>query len=383
VSRTRRHSAIAIGGALAQRPGIGGHAWVFLQYLLGFRRLGWNVLFLDRLEPEFVAEHDIDFHVEYVRRTLEAFGLADAFSLSLDAGSRTIGLPRREAIARLRDSALLLNVMGYLVDEELLAGPEKRVFLDIDPGFPQMWFELGLADMLGGHDAFVTIAENMGQPDCAIPTCDRRWITTRPPVVLEHWPRHRALGGGFTSIATWRGPYAPVSYRGKTYGLRAHEFRRFAELPRLTAASLEVALAIDDADAADRELLLKNGWNLVDPRAVAGDPQAYRRYIQSSRAEFTVAKSIYVESNSGWFSDRSACYLASGRPVLAQETGLSRAYPTGEGLLTFRTLDQAAAGVDAIERDYERHANAARALAEDHFDSDQVLTKLLADLGVD
>jgi hypothetical protein len=274
-------------------------------------------------------------------------------------------------------------VMGYVVDEELLAGAQRRAFLDIDPGFPQMWLELGLADMFGGHDAFVTIAENMGQPDCAIPTGGRRWITTRPPVVLERWPAQRDDGGSFTSVATWRGPYAPVSYRDKTYGVRAHEFRRFAALPRLSSATFAVALAIDEADAADREHLLESGWNLVDPRAVAGDPEAYRRYIQGSGAEFTVAKSMYVDTNSGWFSDRSACYLASGRPVLAQETGFSRVLPTGEGLLTFRTVEEAAAGVDVIERDYQRHANAARALAEDHFDSDQVLTKLLADLGVD
>jgi hypothetical protein len=383
VSYTRRQSTIAIGGALAQRPGIGGHAWVFLQYLLGFRRLGWKVLFLDRLEPDFVEEHDVGFGVEYVRTTLEAFGLGDDFSLTLDGGSRTIGLPRSEASKRLRDSACLLNVMGYVVDEELLAAAQARVFLDIDPGFPQMWFELGLADVFGGHDAFVTIAENMGRPDCAIPTCGRRWITTRPPVVLELWPAQSADGGRFTSVATWRGPYAPVSYRDKRNGVRAHEFRRFAALPRLSGATFEVALAIDEADAADRELLLENGWNPVDPRAVAGDPKAYRRYIQSSGAEFTVAKGMYVETNSGWFSDRSACYLASGRPVLAQETGFSRVHPTGEGLLAFATLEEAVAGIDAIERDYERHANAARVLAEDHFDSDQVLTQLLADLGVD
>jgi hypothetical protein len=161
-----------------------------------------------------------------------------------------------------------------------------------------------------------------------------------------------------------------------------HEFRRFATLPRLSAERFEVALQIDAADVRDLELLRANGWSLADPQVAARDPWAYREYVQGSKAEFIVAKNMYVRSRSGWFSDRSACYLASGRPVLAQDTGFAELYPTGEGLLAFSELEEAREGAERIARDYARHARAARTLAEAHFDSSKVLGRLLAELGV-
>ncbi len=156
-----------------------------------------------------------------------------------------------------------------------------------------------------------------------------------------------------------------------------HEFRRFVELPRLVDADFELALDVDAAETRDLAALERNGWRIVDPRRVAGTPAAYRDYIRGSRAELCVAQEMYVATRSGWLSDRSVCYLASGRPVLAQDTGLKDHYPVGEGLLTFSTLEEAAAGVEAIERDYERHSAAARALAEEHFDARTVLGRLL------
>jgi hypothetical protein len=173
-----------------------------------------------------------------------------------------------------------------------------------------------------------------------------------------------------------------VEYRGKTYGLRAHQFRRFVDLPGLTRCPFELALAIHPTETRDLALLSDKGWSLVDPQMVAGDPLSYRRYIGRSRAEFSVAKDLYVQSRGGWVSDRSLCYLASGKPVLAQETGFSRHYPTGEGLLTYSTLEEAVAGVEEITRRPDRHARAARALAEEYFDSDKVLGRLLEKLGV-
>src|SRR5262249_48091878 len=157
---------------------------------------------------------------------------------------------------------------------------------------------------------------------------------------------------GFTTIASWRGAYGPVDFRGKTYGLRVHEFRKLASLPKSTGEPFEMALDIHPADAADRTLLEKNGWTLVEPSTVSNDVWRYRSFIRNSTAEFMVAKSMYVETQSGWFSDRSSCYLAAGKPVLAQDTGLKRLYPVGEGLLTFSTLDEAIWGVREIMRHY-------------------------------
>lgn len=316
-------------------------------------------------------------NVRYLNNLMERFGLADAFCL-LDrrSGDSIAGLPRREAVRRTRRSAFLLNVMGYLDDEELLAVAPRRVFLDIDPGFGQMWRELGLADIFRGHDDFVTIAENIGQPGCSIPTCGLKWIPTRPPVVLAYWPPQNNPGEYFTSVGSWRGPFAPIEYRGESYGLRVHEFRRFVELPRLSGASFELALDIDEAEAPDLAQLSANKWRLVDPRSVAGSPDAYQSYIAASKAEFMVARGMYVKSESGWFSDRTVCYLASGRPALVQDTGF-RDLPRRKGLVAFQTLEEAATGAKAIGRDYAAHCRAARVLVERCFDSDQVLGRLV------
>ena len=318
----------------------------------------------------------------YLAEVMERFGLGDRWSLLYDGGREAAGVARAEVVERTRRSALLLNVMGYLEDEEVLAAAPLRVFLDIDPGFGQMWTELGLARPFDGHDRHVTVGTRIGGDGCAIPTCGLDWITTLPPVELSEWPASAGEGERFTSVASWRGPFGPISYEGRTYGLRVHELRRFAELPRHTRASFELALDIDDADAADRRRLEEAGWTLTDPRAAAGDPSRYRGYVQGSSAELMVAKNLYVDTRSGWFSDRSACYLASGRPVLAQDTGIGDLLPSGEGLVAFSTLDEAAAGTEEIVGAYGRHGRAARELAEEYLAASRVLPRLLDALGL-
>jgi hypothetical protein len=186
----------------------------------------------------------------------------------------------------------------------------------------------------------------------------------------------------FTSVVTWRGAYGPLEYMGHSYGLRVHEFRKFAALPCQSGLPFELALDIHPGETSDLELLRRSGWSLVDPRRVAGDPWTYQAFVRYSAAEFGVAKNMYVASNSGWFSDRSICYLASGKPVLAQDTGFSQHYPCGSGLVPFATLDEAVEGARHINANYPRHARAARELAEEYFDSDMVLRRLLTKLGV-
>jgi hypothetical protein len=266
--------------------------------------------------------------------------------------------------------------MGFLDDEDLLALPERRAFLDIDPGFTQMWHALGLAEMVVGHDAYVTVGENIGRSDCTIPTCGVEWVTTPPPVVLAEWPWTDRDAYSITGIGAWRGPYAPVRYGDVDYGLRVHEFRRLADLPaRNTEACFDYALDIDPVETRDVELLTERGWRLLPPEVVAGTPGLYREFIQGSMAELMVAKNMYVRSRSGWFSDRSACYLASGRPVIAQDTGRRETHDAG--LLTFSTAEEAAGAVDMMLADYPRQRRAARDIAEGSFDSDMVLTRLI------
>jgi hypothetical protein len=376
-----------IAASIAQRPGYGGHAWAFLHYALGLRELGYEPLLIDRLSAEMLpaaangegAGHR-DAAIAWFLEAMECVGLADSCALLLEEGE-TVGLSRAEALRRIAAAPAILNVMGFLDDEELLGAAASRVFVDVDPGFAQVWSELGLADLLAGHDAFVSVGANIGREGCGIPTCGRDWIPIRPPVSLDRWPAVPRASMTFRSVGSWRGPYDPVEYGGKRLGLRAHELRRFAELPARTDVELELALDIDPSDRDDEELLRRHGWRLTDPRAAAGSLAAYREFVAAAGAEISIAKNAYVETGSGWFSDRSACFLASARPVLAQDTGLGDALPAGEGLLLFDTLEEAAEGAERIVAEWPRHSAAARELAEQAFDARKVIGGLLDELG--
>ncbi len=366
--------SVVVAGGLARRSDRGGHTWALLQWVLGFRYAGWEVLFLDRLEPGPEVRGTLA-----VRRfvdILEGFGLGDSYSLDLGPDEEPVGLGRTAVRERLAASDFLLNVMGYLEDEDLLGRARRRVFLDIDPGFGQMWKALGLCDLFVGHDAFLTVGGNVGRPSCRIPDCGLRWIPTLPPVVMDLWRPTPDAGTRFTSVGSWRGPWDPVVYEGTTYGLRVHEFRRFATLPRQSGLSFEVALDIGEPDDRDAFRLLQGGWHLESPERVASTPDDYRDYVRLSRAEFTVAKGMYVQTGSGWFSDRTACYLAAGRPAVVQDTGLAGWLDTGLGLLTYTGMDEAVDAVRTVDADWSRHARAARDWAARHLDANRVVTRV-------
>jgi hypothetical protein len=388
-----RKGFILYSGSLAQPAGNGGLTWFHLQFILGFRRLGYDVLFVDRLAPAMCRDRTgrspcavrDSVNLRYFLEVMSRFGVTEReYSLSLedDYGRETerLGLTRAAVRVRARKADFLLNAMGFHVDAEINASVGRRVFLDMDPGFGQMWRELRLHDPFDGHNRFVTLGRNIGRPNCTIPTCGLHWLTIAQPVVLEHWPRvpPAAADNAFTGIGAWRGPTGPVTFGGTTYGLRCHEFRQFFDLPgRCPETRFEIALSIDQADHRDLVALSERGWTLADPAVVAGDPWRYRDFIASSRAEFMVPKQMYVATRSGLLSDRSVYYLASGRPVLARDTHLGAFYPIGHGLLTFATLDEAASGVEEIHRHYKQHCQAARDLAEEYFDSDRVLPRLI------
>jgi hypothetical protein len=377
-------ASVAVAGSVAQRPGVGGHAWVFLNLLLGLRKLGHEVVFIDRLTPEMV-EPGIDIRrspqAQWLDWVMAANGLGDSYRLLVEGGAGDSGGERDALLEQLRKTDLLIDVNGFLEDAELLAAPEVTAFLDIDPAIQQMWEALGLADLFAGHDLYFTVGENIGGPSCEVPTCGLDWIATRPPVVLEEWPQV-GEGRGFTTVASWRGPYGTIEYRGETYGLRVHEFRGLIGMASKVEDDLAIALDIDADDSADAEALREAGWRLLDPVEVAGDPEAYRSFIQASGAELSIAKNVYVRSRCGWFSDRSACYLASGRPVLAQDTGYAENLPTGEGLLAFTELDEAVDGVESIRRDWPGHSTAAREIAAEYFDSNLILGRMLDAAGI-
>jgi hypothetical protein len=363
---------VLVAGMLAGDPGQGGATWAVLQYALGLRRLGhdvWLVEPIDALTREREA---------YFGEVVRAFGLAGRAALLVEATQETAGVSYGDLRAASADADLLLNLSGILRDESLLDAIPARVYVDLDPAFNQLWHEVeGIDRGFDGHTRHVTVGLAVGEPDCPVPTCGRHWIPTVPPVVLEHWPPGTAVRhDGFTTVGNWRG-YGSIDYDGLRYGQRAHSFRELVELPALCDERFLPALAIDAGEERDLAALDAHGWRRLDPGSVAGDPGAYRRFLRGSKAELGVAKSGYVLSRCGWFSDRSACYLAAGRPVLAQDTGFARRLPTGDGLFAYSTVDDALAAIETIRTDYRRQRRRARELAEELFDSDRVLTRLL------
>jgi hypothetical protein len=382
---------IIVSGALANKHRNGGGAWERLSWVLGLRRLGFDVYFVEQIAPENCvnAHGKVAPFADCVNRVwfgsvTDWFGLSDRSALVCTPGDECIGLSWSRLLKVAEESELLVNLSGHLTHPALIERIRRKAYIDVDPGFTQFWHaDPQLPFQVAEHDHYFTIGENIGQADCSIPTCDLTWRPTRQPVVLDSWPVVPQNGScRFTTIASWRGAFGPLTVGAKRYGVKAHEFRKFIKLPRLVDCQFEIALDIHPNETDDLRLLHENGWNVADPIQVAGDPARFQEYIQQSGAEFSVAQGIYVETNSGWFSDRTTRYLASGKPALVQDTGFQRNLPTGVGLLTFHDLDGAVAGSKAIASDYDAHCKAARRLAEEYFDSDKVLGRLLDDVGI-
>jgi hypothetical protein len=376
VSRTGDVQSCVVAGAIANKAHNGGESWVRLSWILGLRRLGFDVYFVEQGGQAGIA---------YLEQVAARFGLNGRISMVTTNGDAIYGLAATD-LREVADRAdFLVNISGNLSAPGLLSRFRRRAYIDIDPGYTQFWHTAGqLGAILGRHNAWFTVGENIGTPACPIPTDGIPWRAVRPPVVLEEWPiRSTQRTDRLTTIAAWRGAFGTIEAGGNRYGVKAHQWRGFLELPSMIPQQLEAALAIDAADEKDRRSLLEHGWHLVDPAKVAGDPERFRSYIQRSGGEFSVAQGIYVETSSGWFSDRTVGYLASGKPVLVQDTGFSRNLPTGEGLVTFTNLREAADGAMRIAESYTSHARVARQLAEEYFDSDRVLGMFLDDLGVE
>jgi len=381
-------SVVVVAGAIANKHRHGGSIWVRLSWACALQELGFDVVVCEQIDSDVCV--DDEGRPAAVAQSANLRTLADScravglprFALVETGTGAVHGMARSELLDIAADAALLVNISGNLRDHDLLARFRRRAFVDLDPGWTQVWHAGGHDVGLAGHHAHFTIGERIGRRDCELPSAGLRWRPVRQPVVLSHWPLTPAPAEpGFTTVATWRGPFGRLQWGGREFDQKLHQFRRFAELPRRSRRRFELVLDIDDGDARDLALLRANGW-LVRKPVLAGGIEAFRAYVQASAAEFSVAQGVYVQTRSGWFSDRSLRYLASGRPVLVQDTGFSDELPVGEGLLAFRTLVEAAAGAERIAGDYAAHAAAARRIAREHFSPQRALGPMLEDLGV-
>src|SRR5262245_21793948 len=332
-------SIVSVSGALANKYRNGGEAWVRMSWVMGLRKLECDVYFIEQIPPQAcvdtrgaVTPFADSVNLDWFRAVTEWFGIADRAALVCAGGGECTGVPWTRMVEIAESADLLVNLSGHLTLEPLLQRIRRKAYIDVDPGFTQFWHaDPNTPFQLGGHDFYFTIGENIGTPNCPIPTGGIHWRPIRQPVVLKDWPVAAAQKlDRFTTVASWRGAFGPVQFDGRTFGLKVHEFRKCFPLPKRVAGStFEIALDIDAKDARDLAALRDNGWLIADPREIAGDPAAFRRYVRESGTEFSVAQGIYAETNSGWFSDRTMRYLASGKPALVQETGFSRNISAG------------------------------------------------------
>lgn len=380
---------VIVAGALANKPFNGGEAWVRLSWIRGLETLGAEVHFIEQLARDACtdpagrpAPFRSSCNRDWFRAVTRQFGLEDRSSLLVEDGSVVEGPTPGELEALAESADLLINISGHLSFPAVFDRIPLRAYVDIDPGFTQIWLATGEPGFrLADHDLHFTIGENIGTAACSLPLAGIEWIPVRQPVVLEDWPVQPAVpGDAFTTVSSWRGAFGRVRLGDRLFGLKAHEFRKLASLPGQVVHPLEIALDIHPADDADRQLLEGHGWRLVDPRVVVPDPDSFRSYVAASTAELSVAQGVYTETNSGWFSDRTTRYLASGRPVVVQDTGFGRSLPVGDGLLSFHTPAEARDAVNAVTGNYGHHAAAAREIATEFFDSRKVLNAFLDDI---
>lgn len=361
------------------RHPLGGLCWHHLQYLVGFQRLGHEVIFLEDYGWEGSCydpardcmTDDPAYGVSFLQNLLHPFGL-DTSWCYLAADGRAYGMSR-EALAVYCDECDIYFNLSNINWIPELERCRRRVLVDTDPVFTQIG-GFGMGGPFSQYDVLFTYGENVHRRGCEMPTGGARWLPTRQPVTLDLWPVTEGdKSAPFTTVINWSA-YGDREYQGKTYGQKDREFASFFELPREVGEPMAMAV---NGPPDVRCKLADGGWRLDDPRDVTRDTASYQRYIGESRAEFCVAKHAYVTTGSGWFSDRSAAYMAMGRPVVLQDTGFSRFLPCGEGLLAFRTHDEAVAAIQQVRKDYAVHCRAARSIAETYFDARQVLSSLL------
>jgi hypothetical protein len=363
----------------------GGHFWVYLQYVHGLRQAGCEVYWVEHFRSDGTGRERS--RVGSLLRRLKRYGLDGKVILCTDAGGeRTqgmnytyIGATQSAAHEVFKRADLLVN-FHYALDPELLASFRRTVLVDIDPGLLQTWMSSGQLSV-APHDVYHTTGETVGMPSASFSDGGLGWLHIRPPVCLDLWPyTYDPRCKAFTTVTNWWGEWATETVQGRPVlydNTKRIAFLSFADLPRLTSQPLELAVHLASADEAERQMLERRGWRIRHASEVSRTPEMYREYIQRSRGELSCVKPSCVKLQNGWVSDRSLCYLASGKPVVMQDTGPSPYLPFGDGILRFSTPEQAADALAAVNADYERHCRSAREIAETYFDARQIAEGIL------
>lgn len=365
------------------RGPLGGHAWHHLHYVAGLAAMGHDVWFIEDsddyatcYDPVLdVVSTNCDYGLRFAANAFESIGLGERWAFRDSHLGEWKGGAARVAESVCRSADIILNVSAANPLREWLAGVPVRVFIDTDPAFTQATHltDPSARSFAASHTHFFTFAENVGA-GAALPVDGLPWIPTRQPIALALWPKAQPpAAGSFTTVMLWDS-YRTVEACGIKLGMKSQSFEPYLDLPAHVSQPMELAVG---GPTAPRAQLSERGWRVLDSRVPTRSLESYRQYIENSRAEFSVAKHGYVATRAGWFSERSANYLATGRPVVTQDSGFSAVLPVGKGLMSFTTPDEAVAAIEEVAGNYEHHCLAAREIAEEYFDCKSVLGRLL------
>jgi len=385
-----RRGKIIVFGILFWYP-LAGVTYQFLHYLMGLRQLGYDVYYVedsgrwiyDPTINEFSP--DVSGNLSMVVPVLNAYGFGDRWAFRGNyPGGQCYGMTESRLLELYREADAFLNVTGAQEIRDEHRAIKRRIYVESDPFASQVKVasgDAGMIDMLAAHDTHFSFGENLGASDCQVPIERFHWHPTRQPVVMDIWQTGPPPADApYTTITTWHNKGKNIEWRGDTwYWTKDREFEKILDLPRRRPVPLELATTVD---AAVQVQLRAHGWRQSGSVEISRDADLYRQYIQKSRGEFTVARDQYVRPNTGWFSDRTVCYLAAGRPVITQETGFSKFIPSGRGLFGFQAMEEILAALDAIESDYPAHSRAASEIAREYFSADRVVGSLMERAGL-
>jgi hypothetical protein len=407
---SRNMRLVIVMGILGRTP-LAGVSWQVLHFLEGFRRLGYDIYYIEDTggwaynplqktyddESEYTHASNCQYAVNYIAKLMSSFGLQNRWAYWSRVDSRVFGLSKTQVLQLFENADALVNLTGSTQLFEEHTRVPVRIYLETDPVTRQIELVQGdrkAIDLLEAHTHFFSYGENFGAPDCSVPLTRFHYHPTRQPIVLDWWTYDARLASElneqpnvracFTTIAKWRQPGKDIEWNGETYSWSKHvEFLKFLDLPRRSQQEFELALAWEDEkDEEAIPQLTSQGWRVIDAISLSLNIAPYREYILGSRGEFTVAKDQNIRLRSGWFSDRSACYLAAGKPVVTQDTAFGNILPIGRGLFAFRNMEDILTAIDTIESNYEGHCRAAREIAEEYFAAEKVLGSLMERVGL-